>query len=134
LCGFRVDNMDGPQVVAHQVASHVDGAAPFIEKNDIFTEIITTHHKRESNYIHQGWSVGAAATISPWTLSRRDATNRYNAGGTWTTRRMLAPRLRAQVLLEDLIPVPEFEAAIEQALTRPSRFEKFQAVYRALGR
>ncbi|CAE6426585.1 unnamed protein product [Rhizoctonia solani] len=135
LCGFRVDNMDGPQVVARQVASYVDGAALFVEeKDDIFTEIITTHLKHESHYVHQGWSVGAVTTVSPWTLSRRDATNRYNAGGTWITRRTLALRLRLQVLLEDLVPAPEFEAAIEEALTRPSRFEKFQAVYQALSR
>ncbi|CAE6399555.1 hypothetical protein ACGC1H_005969 [Rhizoctonia solani] len=135
LCGFRMDNMDGPQLLANQVASYIDGAAPFIEeKNDIFTEIITTHHKRESNYVHQGWSAGAVATLSPWTQSRIDATNRHNAEGTWITRRTLALRLRVQVLLEDLSPVPEFEAAIEEALTRSSRFERFQAVYRALSR
>ncbi|KDN33539.1 hypothetical protein RSAG8_13371, partial [Rhizoctonia solani AG-8 WAC10335] len=135
LCGFRMDNADGPQVLANQVASYVDGAGPFIEeKDDILTETIDTHHKRESNYVHQGWSAGAAATLSPWTQSRIDATNRYDAGGTWITRRTLSLRLRAQVLLEDLAPAPEFEAAIEEALMRSSRFEKFQAVYRALDR
>ncbi|EUC60502.1 jacalin domain protein [Rhizoctonia solani AG-3 Rhs1AP] len=135
LCGFRVNNMDGPQVLANQVAYYINGAAPFIEEtNDTLTEIITTHHKRESNYIHQGWSAGAVATLSPWTQSRIDATNRYNAGGTWITRRTLALRLRIQVLLEDISPAPEFEVAIEEALTRSSRFERFQAVYRALSR
>ncbi|CAE6463352.1 unnamed protein product [Rhizoctonia solani] len=135
LRGFRMDNMDGPQVLGNQVASYVDGATPFIEeKNDILTEIVTTRHKQESNYVHQGWSVGAATTTSPWTQSRIDATNRYNAGGTWTTRRTLAIRLRAQVLLEDLTPAPEFVAAIEEALTRSSIFEKFQGVYRTLNR
>ncbi|CUA73194.1 hypothetical protein RSOLAG22IIIB_05197 [Rhizoctonia solani] len=135
LCGFRMDNMDGPQVLGNQVASYVDGATPFIEeKNDILTEIVTTRHKQESNYVHQGWSVGAATTTSPWTQSRIDATNRYNAGGTWTTRRTLAIRLRAQVLLEDLTPAPEFVVAIEEALTRSSIFEKFQGVYRTLNR
>ncbi|KAG8701380.1 hypothetical protein FRC11_012216, partial [Ceratobasidium sp. 423] len=62
------------------------------------------------------------------------ATNRHNAGGTWTTRRTLTQRLRAQVSLEDLAPTPEFEATIEGALRRPTTSEKFQAIYRALGR
>ncbi|CAE6433845.1 unnamed protein product [Rhizoctonia solani] len=135
LCGFRMDNMDGPQVLANQVAYYIDGAAPFIEEtNDALTEIITTHHKRESNYVHQGWSAGAVVTLSPWTQSRIDATNRYNAGGTWTTRRNLALRLRVQALAEDLSPAPGFEAAVEEALTHSSIFEKFQGVYRALSR
>ncbi|CAE6531667.1 unnamed protein product [Rhizoctonia solani] len=42
--------------------------------------------------------------------------------------------LRVQVLPEDLVPVPEFVAAIEKALDRPTRFEKFQPVYNDLNR
>ncbi|CAE7051220.1 unnamed protein product [Rhizoctonia solani] len=135
LCGFRIDNMDGPQASTRQVAAYVNGAIPLIEEtDDVTTEVITTHNKRESNYVHHGWSIGAMATISPWTLSRIDATNLHNPGGAWTTRRTLARRLRVRVLLHDLAPVPEFEAAIEEALGQPTRFEKFQAVYRALDR
>ncbi|KAG8726167.1 hypothetical protein FRC11_000692, partial [Ceratobasidium sp. 423] len=80
------------------------------------------------------WSNGAVATISPWTSSRIDATNLPNPEGDWVTRRTLVTRLRVQVLLEDLAPVPELVAAIEEALDRPTRFEKFQAVYGALNR
>ncbi|KAG8747361.1 hypothetical protein FRC11_012413 [Ceratobasidium sp. 423] len=135
LCGFRVDKMDGPQALTRRVASYIDGAAPMIEEtNNILTETITAHNKRESNYVHQGWSNGAVATVSPWTSSRIDATNLPNPEGDWVTRRALVTRLRVQVLLEDLVPVPEFVAAIEEALDRPTRFEKFQAVYRALNR
>ncbi|CAE7148465.1 unnamed protein product [Rhizoctonia solani] len=135
LCGFRMDSMDGPRALANQIASYVDGAAPFVEeKDDIITQVITTSRKRESNYVHQGWSAGSIAALSPWTQSRIDATNWHNMGGNMVTRRSLVVRLRAQVLLEDLCPAPEFVAAIEEALTRPSLFEKFQAVYRALNR
>ncbi|KAG8755476.1 hypothetical protein FRC11_005992 [Ceratobasidium sp. 423] len=118
------------------VAAYVDRVALLIEAmNNILTETITTHSKRESNYVHHGWSVGTIGTFSPWTSSRTGTANHPDMGGTWITRRTLAQRLRVRVLLEDLTPVPEFEAAIEEALTHPTTvtFEKFQAVYRALG-
>ncbi|KAL5631987.1 hypothetical protein ACGC1H_000121 [Rhizoctonia solani] len=135
LCGFRVNNMDGPQGLTQQVASYIDGAAPLVEEtNDILTGVITTHNKRESNYVHHGWSTGAITTISPWTSSRIYTANRQSPGGNWITRRILAQRLRVRVFLEDLAPVPEFEAAIKEALSRSTRFEKFQEVYRSLER
>ncbi|CAE6520629.1 unnamed protein product [Rhizoctonia solani] len=135
LCGFRVDNMDGPQVLTPRVASYIDRAGPLTEEtNDTITEVVTTHKKRESNYVHHGWSVDAIATMSPWTLSRIDANNRQNPGGTWITRRTLVQRLRVRVLLPDLAPVPEFEGAIKEALSQSTRFDKFQAVYRVLDR
>ncbi|CAE6405285.1 unnamed protein product [Rhizoctonia solani] len=135
LCGFRVDNTDGPQTLTRQVASYTNGAVPLVEEtNNLLTEVITTHNKRESNYVHHGWSAGAVATISPWTSSRIDATNRHNLEGAWITRRTLAQRLRVRVFLEDLAPVPEFEAAIEEALSQPTKFEKFQKVYHTLDR
>ncbi|KAJ1300767.1 hypothetical protein OPQ81_002410 [Rhizoctonia solani] len=135
LCGFRVDDMDRPQVSALKVASYRYGTTPFIqEMNNVSTEIVTTRNQRAANYVHQGWSVGAVETISPWTSSRIDAANRHNAEGTWITRKTLVARLRVQVLLRDLIPRPEFVAAVEEALKLPTRFEKFQAVYDALSR
>ncbi|CAE6448413.1 unnamed protein product [Rhizoctonia solani] len=135
LCGFRVDDMDGPQVSARQVASYADGATPFIQDmNSVSTEVITTENQRTANYVHQGWSIGAIATISPWTSSRIDAANRHNAEGAWVTRRTLVTRLKVQVLLQDLAPAPEFVAAIEAALGLPTRFERFQGVYLALSR
>ncbi|KAJ1305809.1 hypothetical protein OPQ81_010538 [Rhizoctonia solani] len=135
LCGFRVDNIDGPQLSTLRVASHIDGVTPSVRAmNKVISETITTYSQREANYVHHGWSVGAVAVVSPWTISRVDATNRQNAGGTWVTRRTLAQRLGVRVLLEDLTPVPEFKKAIEEALARPTIFEKLRAVYCALDR
>ncbi|CEL61516.1 hypothetical protein RSOLAG1IB_10089 [Rhizoctonia solani AG-1 IB] len=134
LCGFRVDDMDGPQVTA-QVASYVDGATPFMQDvNDVSTETIATHSQRAASYAHHGWSTTALGTVSSWTSSRIDAKSRQKGEGEWITRRTLAQRLRIQVQLEDLAPVPEFATAIVQALERPNTYEKFQAVYRALNR
>ncbi|KAL5631986.1 hypothetical protein ACGC1H_000120 [Rhizoctonia solani] len=48
------------------------------------------------------------------------------------TRRTLVQRLRVRILLQDLAPIPDFEGAIEEAPSRSTRFEKFQAVYHAL--
>ncbi|KAG8727058.1 hypothetical protein FRC11_013995, partial [Ceratobasidium sp. 423] len=135
LRGFRTDDTQGPQISAYQVASYIDGAAPFIEEtNDLSTEVIVTNTKRETNYVHRGWSIGAVAAMSPWTSSRIAANNQPNTEGTWYTRLTKIKRLKVEVLLEDLAPVPEFEAAIEDALRQPTTCEKFQAVYRALGR
>ncbi|ELU37441.1 Jacalin domain-containing protein [Rhizoctonia solani AG-1 IA] len=50
------------------------------------------------------------------------------------TRRTLARRLRVQVMVEDLSPVPEFARAIIEALEKPSLYERFQAVYQVLSR
>ncbi|KAF8712386.1 MYND finger, partial [Rhizoctonia solani] len=135
LYGFRVDNMDGPQVVALQVASYVIGSSPYIEeKNDTFVEVVNTHTKRGSNYVHHGWSIGAVATLSPWIASRIDVKNRHNAAGAWVTRRTVVSRLRVQIQAEDLIATSDFQTAIEEALKRPTRFEQFHEVYRALSR
>ncbi|CUA73195.1 hypothetical protein RSOLAG22IIIB_05198 [Rhizoctonia solani] len=135
LRGFRVDDVYEPRISIHQVASCVDGAALLIEElGGVSTEVITTSTKRESNYVHRGWSIGAVGTISPWTSSRIAANNQYNAEGTWHTRITRARRFKVQTLLESLAPVPDFEAAIEEALTQPTTFEKFQGVYRALAR
>ncbi|CUA70438.1 hypothetical protein RSOLAG22IIIB_04176 [Rhizoctonia solani] len=135
LYGFRVNNMDEPQASTQQVALYVDGAAPIIQAtNNSLTEVITTHSKRESNYVHHGWSVGAIATVCPWTSSRIYATNRYSPSGTWVTRRTFVQRLRVRVLPQDLAPVQEFEATIKEALSQSTKFEKFRAVHHALDR
>ncbi|CAE6501971.1 unnamed protein product [Rhizoctonia solani] len=135
LCGFRVDSMHEPRTSGRQVASYVDGAAPIIEKaHNVATDITTTDTKRNANYVHCGWSLDAATTISPWTSSRIAATNQPNAVGTWYTRIIKTKRFRVEVLLEDLAPMPEFEAAVEEALRKSTIFEKFQGIYRVLGR
>ncbi|CAE6474187.1 unnamed protein product [Rhizoctonia solani] len=135
LRGFRIDDIREPQVSAYQVASYVDGAAPFMEElTNLSTEIIITNTEHEANYAHRGWSIGAIRTISPWISSRLAANCQSNAARTGYTRLIKTRRLKMQVLLDDLVPVPEFEAAVEDALGKPTNFEKFQAVYRVLGR
>ncbi|KAG8697233.1 hypothetical protein FRC11_000168, partial [Ceratobasidium sp. 423] len=135
LYGFRINDMREPQVSAHQVASYVDGAAPSIkELTSLSTEIIVTDTEREANYAHRGWSIGAIRTISPWISSRIAANCQSNAVKVGYTKITKTRRLKVQVLLGDLVPVPEFEAAVEDALGKPTMFEKFQAVYHVLSR
>ncbi|KAF8750855.1 hypothetical protein RHS01_09113 [Rhizoctonia solani] len=135
LCGFRVDSMDEPQVSARQVATYANGAMPFIQEvNSVHTELIATHDQRTANYVHHGWSIDAVETVSPWILSRIDAKNRLSEKGKWMTRRTLARRLRVQVMVEDLSPVPEFARAIIEALEKPSLYKRFRAVYLAMSR
>ncbi|KEP46058.1 jacalin-like lectin domain protein [Rhizoctonia solani 123E] len=135
LHGYRMDDICGPRVSARQVALYVDGATAFVQDtNELSTETIVTSTKRETNYVHHGWSMGAIATVSPWTLSRIAARNHPNAEGTWYTKLTKAKRLKVEVMLEDLVPVPEFKAAIENALEQPTTYEKFQAIYCALDR
>ncbi|CAE7186673.1 unnamed protein product [Rhizoctonia solani] len=52
----------------------------------------------------------------------------------WFTRITKTKRVKLEVQLEDLIPAPEFEASIEEALEHPTTAEKFQGVYRVLSR
>jgi hypothetical protein len=96
--------------------------------------MVNTYTKRGSNYVHHGWSIGAVATLSPWVASRIDVKNRHNAPGAWVTRRTIVSRLRVQILPEDLTAMSGFQLAIEEALKRPTRFEQFHGVYRALSR
>ncbi|CAE6475107.1 unnamed protein product [Rhizoctonia solani] len=135
LRGFRVDSIDEPQISAYQVAAYLDGAVPFVEEmKNLSTETIITKTTRDAHYVHRGWSVGAVATISPWTSSRIAANNQPNPEGIWYTKLTKTRQLRIQVLPEDLVPTPEFEAAIKDALRRPTAFEQFHTVYRTLAR
>ncbi|CAE7157637.1 unnamed protein product [Rhizoctonia solani] len=135
LCGIRVDSNAGPQSLARQVAKFVGDEPPLIqEMNDFLTETITTKTEREANYIHHGWSVDAASTISPWISSRIVAKSQRNADGTWLTRRTLVHRFRLRISSEDLAPAPGFEIEIEAALKKPTIFQQPEAVYRALNK
>ncbi|CAE6532012.1 unnamed protein product [Rhizoctonia solani] len=132
LRGIRVDN-EGPQYLTRQVAKYVGDELPLVQEiNDFLTETITTKTERKTNYVHHGWSIDAASTTSPWISSRIAARNQRNADGTWLTRRTLVQRFRVRVSLDDLAPVAEFEAEIEAALNKPTIFQQFEAVYRAL--
>ncbi|KDN36069.1 hypothetical protein RSAG8_11091, partial [Rhizoctonia solani AG-8 WAC10335] len=133
LRGIRVDSNDGPQNLTRRVAEFVGDAPPLVQEiNDFVTESITTKTERETNYIHSGWSIAAASTISPWISSRIAANNQPDAEGTWITRRTLVQRFRVRVSPEDLVPIQEFKAEMETALNRPTIFQQFEAVYRAL--
>ncbi|CAE7186678.1 unnamed protein product [Rhizoctonia solani] len=128
LRGFRVDGVDEPRISAYKVASYVDGALPFIEDSDtsnLVTNTIISTNKRELNYFHRGWSLGATRTISPWTSSRIAANDQPNPEGMWFTRMTKTKRVKLEVLLEDLIPAPEFAASIEEALGHPTTAEKY---------
>jgi hypothetical protein len=133
LCGVRVDNNEAPQSLRRQVARFV-GLNPQLvqETNDVIIHNTITTTERNTNYIHQGWSADAASTICPWASSRIAANNQSNAAGTWLTRCTLVKRFSVQVSLTDLAAVSEFRGEIEAALRRPTVFQQFEAVYRAL--
>ncbi|CAE6516488.1 unnamed protein product [Rhizoctonia solani] len=133
LHGFRVDNIDGPECTTRPVAKFVGIKPPFVQEvHDILTEAVTARTEREANYVHHGWSIGAIATLSPWTMSRIAANNQPNPKGAWVTRRTLVPRLSLRLSVNELAPVPEFEDAVKEALKEPTIFGQFRAVYRVL--
>lgn len=109
------------------------GKSPLVQDmNNTLIEVIATKNERESNYVHQGWSLAAASTISPWTSARIANNNQPNPDGEWVTRRTIVQRLSLRVSLQELEPDPAFEAEIEAALEKENTFEQFQAVYCAL--
>ncbi|KDN41378.1 hypothetical protein RSAG8_07493, partial [Rhizoctonia solani AG-8 WAC10335] len=133
LHGFRVDNIDGPECTIRPVAKFVETKPPFVQEvHDILTEAVTAKTEREANYVHHGWSIGAIATLSPWTSSRIAANNQPDPIGAWVTRRTLVPRLSLRLSVNELAPVPEFEDAVKEALKKPTIFEQFRSVYSIL--
>ncbi|CAE7157632.1 unnamed protein product [Rhizoctonia solani] len=134
LRGFRIDDIRGPKISPHQIATCVEGKNPSIEEENLSTEIIATTSLRQANCAHHGWSIDAITTVCPWAASRVAARNQHNPEGTWYTRLIKTKGLKIEVFLEDLTPVPLFEAAVEEALNQPTLFDKFQAIYRVLDR
>ncbi|KAB5592846.1 hypothetical protein CTheo_3706 [Ceratobasidium theobromae] len=134
LSGVCVDKIDSPRWLMRPVAKLVGpGKSPLVQDmNNTLTEVIATKNERESNYVHQGWSLAAASTISPWTSARIANNNQPNPDGEWVTRRTIVQRLSLCVSLQELEPDPAFEAEIEAALEKENTFEQFQAVYCAL--
>lgn len=115
------------------VAKRSSGNLPCVrEMNDIITELITTKNEREANYVHQGWSLPTASLSFPWTASRISRYNQSNRDEVWITKRTIMRRLTFRILLEDLVPDPGFEADIKVALEKPTTYDRFQGVYRAL--
>jgi hypothetical protein len=98
--------------------------------NDIVTDVITTRNERQTNYVHQGWSLTAINAMSPWTLSRIARLNQTNHVETFVSKRVINQRLQVEATLADLIPVPEFEDDVSAALNKTTRFEKFKELYK----
>jgi hypothetical protein len=139
LFGFRVDSNDGPNISTGPVARHrVDGqfcSSKWIrEKSDIISEIITTRNSRDTNYVHQGWSLPATTTATPWMSSRIAGNNQIPSNGWVLTKRTTVQRLTLDIPLEDLVPVPEFEIDIQAALEKPTDLGKYQSLERVFQR
>ncbi|KAG8743392.1 hypothetical protein FRC10_012118 [Ceratobasidium sp. 414] len=133
MYGIRVDGNDGPrrstQAVARCREQGQHHSPAWIEDRDIImSETISTQTSRDSNYIHQGWSITAAATVPPWTASRIAQNLQADGDGRWTTKRTIVQRLALDIPPRDLIAVPEFEADIQAALGKPTAFDKFRAL------
>jgi hypothetical protein len=136
LFGVRVDGTDGPKRSMRPVARRKPEGSyvPVETMSDIITEEITAKNEREANYAHHGWSLVATAAIPPWTSSRMTNNNLkpLNREELWITKRFMLRRLAFELLVEDLEPVPEFEADVKNALAKSSNYEKFHAFYRVL--
>lgn len=132
LHGFSLDGHSGPRrsnrPVARQKADVSQAGFSIQEKNDMNTEVITSANERDANFAHQGWSLSATSTSTPWIVSRIAKRNRTPGKEPWITKRMIVQRLAFTLALQDLEVAPEFEEDIRAALDKPSKLEKFQAL------
>lgn len=134
LFGIHVDGNDGPRRSTCQIASHKHSSlyplVTYRETNAIVTEMISTETDRNAKYVHQGWSKSAISTITPWMLSRIENNNHLEPvkDEVSVTKRVMFQRLSVRVTLDALLPVPEFRASIEDALMKPTKFTKFEAL------
>ncbi|KAG8700323.1 hypothetical protein FRC08_004767 [Ceratobasidium sp. 394] len=138
LSGIRLDGNDGPRrsmhVVAKCKASGQHHSLAWMEEcDDIISEVVSTQTTRETSYVHQGWSIVAATTLAPWTLSRIAWKDQPDKKGNWVTRRTIVQRLVLEIPPEDLAPDPEFEADIRAALGKSSAFERFRSLNQVFG-
>ncbi|CAE6509085.1 unnamed protein product, partial [Rhizoctonia solani] len=136
LFGVRIDGNEGPRRGVRQVARHASTRPLLIqETNNIDSEVITTENSRDTNYAHKGWSLAAMSDNSSWTLSRIARNNRQVDSSTRSiTKYIMIQKLRVDLSPEDLSPVPELEKDFREALSRPTRFDRSNAVYRILER
>ncbi|KAG9078841.1 hypothetical protein FS749_009098 [Ceratobasidium sp. UAMH 11750] len=137
LFGFLMDDHSGPtrptqQVATYKITGQYYSPAWMQEENSIDTDIIHTDCERDSNYVHQGWSLSAISKVSPWTLSRMHQNGRLKREGSWTTQRKAILRLSVNIPATDLQPSPGFEADVRAALAQATKAEKCQALYKAL--
>ncbi|CAE6439319.1 unnamed protein product [Rhizoctonia solani] len=130
--GFRTDSNDGPRPSSRQAAQRISTRPLHIrETNNINSDVVTTKNIRDTNYVHKGWSLSALSVSdkSPWTLSRIARTNQLNLDISSTTKYALIQKLRVDLSPADISPVPRLEEAFRDALERPTRFDKAEAVY-----
>jgi hypothetical protein len=135
LFGVRMNEVDDLRRSARPVAKRKPGGPPCTrEMNKFITEVITTNNRLEVNYVHQGWSLATISTLPPWILARMTNNNLRSLGGEgeWITKQFILQRLAFDLFVEELEPVPEFEVDMQNALAKPTKFEKFQALYRVL--
>jgi hypothetical protein len=132
-----VDGIDGPRKSMRPVARRKPGFPCVQETNNVLVEVTITANQRDANYVHHGWSHAVASAIPPWTLSRMTSDNlgTFNpVAEEWVTKQSTLQRLSFDLLVEELEPIPDFEAEVQSALAKPTKFEKFQALYRVLHR
>lgn len=135
LFGTRADDNTAPRRSTIPVAHRgLKSSAHFQDINEIDTEVITTQSERETNYVHKGWSLSAISTASPWIFSRIANNNQANPSVASVTKRVTVSRLRVDMMLGDLVPVPKFELEVRSALEKQSKAEKFQALYQVFER
>lgn len=134
LFGIHVDGNDGPRWSTCQVAK-IKGPSPYPllsnrETSAIVTEMISTETNRRTNYIHQGWSKSAVSTVTPWIISRIANSNHLEPlnDELSVTKRVTFQRLSVRLTPESLSPVPELEASIEDALSKPTHYRRFVAL------
>lgn len=131
LCGFFVDDHDGPRQSARQVANREVSALlhnPIQEQNNMITKVLSTKTDRDANYAHQGWSTSAMSVTTPWIASRIAKHNRAPKEDAWITKRIVVQRLSVSLALRDVQTNPEFERDVLAALGKSSRLEKFEAL------
>ncbi|ELU42965.1 Jacalin domain-containing protein [Rhizoctonia solani AG-1 IA] len=127
LSGVRVDSNDGPRPSSHRVAQCISTRSPHVrETNNIDSDVVSTENRRETNYVHKGWSLSALSTSdkSPWAVSRIARNNQANSWIRSSTKYVLIQKLRVDLSAEDLSPTVELSKAFEEALKRPSLFER----------
>ncbi|CAE6509093.1 unnamed protein product [Rhizoctonia solani] len=131
LFGVRIDSNNGPRRGVRPVAQYTSTPPPPIqETNNIESEVVITGNSRDTNYAHTGWLLSAISDESPWTRTRiARNNNQVILGSRSITKYVMIQKLRVDLSLKDLSPVPELERDFREALNQPTRFEKANGVY-----
>ncbi|CAE6489489.1 unnamed protein product [Rhizoctonia solani] len=131
LFGVRIDSNDGPRRSPRQAVQRIPGLPLSIqETNNINSDIMTTENARDTNYVHKGWPLSALLDKSPWTDSRITRNNQVNPTSRSITKYVVVQKIRVDLSIDDITPVPALEEAFRVALGQPTIFEKSHAVYR----